>query len=234
MKTIIHNGVPCIEARVHMLAADGVGALSTRKSSGVITAYIKDLGNIYQPQHLYITTDEEIKKGDYIYDGLDKVGKTTKNSDFTWMNKVNTIRKIIATTDPKIYFNDIGEGVIESYGKLPQIPQSFIEEYCKAGGIDRVMVECIDEWFLTNGKPIPDVMRESMERNLRKNSLAKWNIVYTPKTDSNNCIIIHPVEENIYNVNRQVFLKLVHDVGDSLSQKDSIGFNLDKWIKENL
>jgi len=62
MKTITHNGVPCVEARVHMVATDGVGALSTRKSSGVITAYIKDLGSIYQPQHLYITTDEEIKE----------------------------------------------------------------------------------------------------------------------------------------------------------------------------
>jgi hypothetical protein len=230
MKTITHNGVPCVEARVHIVDTDGVGALSTRKSSGVITAYIKDLGNIYQPQHLYITTDEDIKEGDWIYETdlntINQAGKNYKPND--------NDRKIIATTDPKIYFNDIGEGVIESYGKLPQIPQSFIEEYCKAGGIDRVMVECIDEWFLTNGKPIPDVMRESMERNLRKNSLAKWNIVYTPKTDSNNCIIIHPVEENIYNVNRQVFLKLVHDVGDSLSQKDSIGFNLDEWIKENL
>jgi hypothetical protein len=62
MKTITHNGVTCVEARVHIVDTDGVGALSTRKSSGVITAYIKDLGNIYQPQHLYITTDEEIKK----------------------------------------------------------------------------------------------------------------------------------------------------------------------------
>jgi hypothetical protein len=162
MKTIKHNGVPCIEARVHMVATDGVGALSTRKSSGVITAYIKDLGNIYQPQHLYITTDEDIKEGDWIYETdlntINQAGKNYKPND--------NDRKIIATTDPKIYFNDIGEGVIEYYGKLPQIPQSFIKEYCKAGGIDRVMVE-VEEII------IQDAFKRRPDYN-----------TYRPKTDS--------------------------------------------------
>jgi hypothetical protein len=29
-------------------------------------------------------------------------------------------------------------------------------------------------------------------------------------------------------------LKLVHDVGGALTKEDSTGFDLDKWIEENL
>ena len=223
MKTITHNGIPCVEARVHMLATDSLGAIMSDvgpydTDMVLISELPENLRGHERPHnHLYITTDEEIKKGDwYLYNG-----KPYK-CPHSMMGTENP--KIISSTDPKLLkpqikqVNWIGSERIMS---LPQIPQSFIEEYCKAGGIDKVLVE-----YELN-------VITSLEL-IRGDKMRAEESDFQPKTDSNNCIIIHPVEENIYNVNRQVFLKLVHDVGDSLSQKDSIGFNLDKWIKENL
>lgn len=248
MKTITHNGAPCIEARVHMLPTEDASCIAFHKlrdeELGLFYSDKPSVEKAFDNQHLYITTDEKIKEGDWVY-WTDPEGLTSDINQVVSVDEEmifishpehseteafpHECKKIIATTDTKIYFNDIGEGVIESYGKLPQIPQSFIEEYCKAGGIDRVMVEyeCLTSTHIS----IIDFSKDPIETE----ALSEPKCVeHRLKTDSNNCIIIHPVEENIYNVNRQVFLKLVHDVGDSLSQKDSIGFNLDKWIKENL
>ena len=225
MKTITHNGVPCVEAQVHMVATNMLTQNNNhprpvigKHFAGEIRYFKKgcpefgfdadDSTDGMQEQHLYITTDEEIKEGDcriHLGEGtICKPPHKLVHGENTFKGKVGW-KKIIATTDPKL----IADGVAE-------IEQSFIEKYCKAGGIDRVMVE-VEEII------VQDAFKRRPDYN-----------TYRPKTDSNNCITIHPVEENIYNVNKQVFLKLVHDVGDSLSQKDSIGFNLDKWIKENL
>jgi hypothetical protein len=95
-------------------------------------------------QHLYFTSDEEIKEGDwYIHTGVTHNERKTyhnlylsykgtrkiegKDNVFVDGMFVNDCKKIIATTD-------------KSLG-LSQIPQDFIKEYCDAGGIDEVMVE---------------------------------------------------------------------------------------------
>ena len=144
------------EARVHMLPTNGLSSITKGKGEyshlyhyNPKDEYVEDEDEY--PIHLYITTDEEIKEGDWAYSPVSKKVKLVtkvlahKRGRMLCYNGEDVIlsneQKVIATTDPKIYFNDIGEGVIESYGKLPQIPQSFIKEYCKAGGIDRVMVE---------------------------------------------------------------------------------------------
>ena len=41
-------------------------------------------------------------------------------------------------------------------------------------------------------------------------------------------------EKNSWDCNRTKLLKLVHDVGEAIYKKDSVGFDLDRWIKENL
>jgi hypothetical protein len=55
-------------------------------------------------------------------------------------------KKIIATTDGsltsnKSHFSNKTESIELHTERLPQPSQSFIEEYCKQGGIDEVMVE---------------------------------------------------------------------------------------------
>tara|TARA_R110000851_G_scaffold95560_1_gene207580 strand:- start:1489 stop:2067 length:579 start_codon:yes stop_codon:yes gene_type:complete len=90
-----------------------------------------------QPHFAYITVAQDvepIKEGDWIYDPInEKVGKTTKESDYKWMNRVDTIVKIIATTDSKL---KISEKIVNEHDaniqvikKIPQVQQSFLKEF---------------------------------------------------------------------------------------------------------
>ena len=135
--------------------------------------------------HLYITTDEEIKEGDWcicldfnrVFHASGEVGR----------EKFLNSRKIIATTDPKLHTNEIVEEDMHMYKKsLPQIPQSFIEEYCKAGGIDEVLVEYELKMEVTS-------YSKSGCGNFKPLSTGK------PKLNPDNTIIIHSVEENSVN-----------------------------------
>lgn len=77
-------------------------------------------------QHLYFTTDQEIKERDWYFDGIDLVHKKSKyNKDLVDGNK--QAKKIVATTD-------------KSLG-LPEPSQAFIQKYCELGGIDEVDIE---------------------------------------------------------------------------------------------
>ncbi len=200
------------EAQVHMLPTDikgGQGHTLWTNADGQLL-HTKTSGNDLQGQHLYFTTDEEIKEGDWFI----HPDATVPQNDF---NHVYVdCRKIIATTDPKLLkpqikqVNWIGSERIMS---LPQIPQSFIEEYCKAGGIDKVLVE----W--ENRVSTDDVPPYYINR---------------PKVDSNNCIIAHPVEEKMYS-REEIIIKLDNLLLQDVLKLDSTQTEtLDKWIKKNL
>lgn len=200
MKTIQHNGVPCVEAKVHMLPTEDASHIfmldNVLKYSKTKTKVEKPNSN--QCQHLYITTDEKPKKGEWCYaPSLDRVFQITSDAPLP-----NEARKIIATTDPKL----IAEGVKE-------IPQSFIEDYCKAGGIDEVLVEYQSYGGYCNG------VWEHSE--------------YKPKLNPDNTIIIHHVEEKMYS--REQVFKFCEDAWQcALNVHIHPEFTLDKWIKENL
>ena len=99
----------------------------------------------YKYQHLYLTSDEEIKEGDWVI----YKGRIVQASIKTQLRIINiTSKKIIATTDKSLeislgkpYKADMNT-IIHPRKQLPQIPQSFIEAYVKAEGkIDEVQVE---------------------------------------------------------------------------------------------
>lgn len=160
-------------------------------------------------QHLYITTDEEIKPFEkcWVFDSENNsVFYNAREENTKGLTHTNFFHKIIATTDLKLYITKDYTG----YGVIPQIPQSFIEEYCKAGGMDEVLVECTGgRWdykrycpfksIETKGKTdyvwVIGVAYDSI-KHLPKDKIRQTPI--EPKTDSNNCIIIHPVEEKMY------------------------------------
>ena len=110
--------------------------------AGNINNYSKEMY-----QHLYITSDEEIKEGDwcaYLFanDGNSdhRIIKATKSNTASiqeWWHK------IIATTDSVLIFNQKDFPVTVPI--FPQIPQSFIslyiEEYNKGNKIEKVEVE---------------------------------------------------------------------------------------------
>ena len=90
----------------------------------------------FDNQHLYFTTDEEIKKGDWYL-----LGNTPRQStgdlgkpDTKWL-------KIIASTDPKLTRPGKFHITKKFEYKLPQPSQAFVKAYCEQGGIDEVDVE---------------------------------------------------------------------------------------------
>lgn len=116
-------------AKVHLLPAYRLKEIET-------TLHVRGNHDTnYTPHNIYITTDDEIKEGDWYYW---PVTKTVQRLKLTEIEKEygkslsKDCKKIIATTDPE--FN------------LPQPSKAFIEEYCKAGGIDEVDVEYLRCW----------------------------------------------------------------------------------------
>lgn len=83
----------------------------------------------YDPQHLYFTSEDDIKEGDwYIHPFEDKVEKTEWAHIVTLMNQLPKAQKIIASTDPSL--------------GLPAIPESFLKQYVESNGkIDKVQLQ---------------------------------------------------------------------------------------------
>ena len=138
--------------------------------------------------HLYITSDDKIEAGDwclFFWDGnkegeLGQIGSEPQQyfpENGHTLNK--NLRKIIATTDPKLRSDSLIEDPARPEDNLlirkgiPQIPQSFIEEYCRKGGIDEVDVE----------------YGRTMDGTPTYNRLI---------VNSDNTINIHPIEEKMY------------------------------------
>jgi len=130
------------------------------------------LDNLAVPQHLYFTTDEDTKEGDWVYSDEREYGI------FKWDEKCPlVVRKIISSTDPKLY-TPLGPDDVNIFDiPFPQPSQSFIEKYCKLGGIDEVDVEYVYH----------KVWDKQTEELLEK--------YITLKVDSNNEITIHAIEE---------------------------------------
>ena len=266
------------EARVHRLPTEDKSGIILKKEgklewnpNGNPIYGLNHLGWKYQ--HLYILSDEEIKEGDNVLVDLYPHGnpewslgkvvfiyESVVEVDLGWSTTqtkpIVDCRKIIATTDPKLHTNKIVEEDMHMYKKsLPQIPQSFIEEYCKAGGIDEVLVEydvtpheSTGDIVNINGEnekvlrvhlsPLDNIWWFVYKTN-EEELMHQCNVTITPKLDSNNCIVIHPVEKKMYSKGQVMALCMdafragqqwVHDVNFT----DNEPVNLNKWIEENL
>tara|TARA_B110000503_G_scaffold2546_1_gene3373 strand:+ start:3454 stop:4185 length:732 start_codon:yes stop_codon:yes gene_type:complete len=186
----------------------------------------------FEFQHLYFTTDEEIKEGDwFINTNFQKIyqANSENSKSIIEFGPHPEIRKIIATTDPKLTSKDIikignfvnsnkldyneqvvsTESMAKLYNKsdhyfkrLAQPSQAFIKAYCEQGGIDEVDVEYDFKTLISE-----DVYNE---------------IVTFLKVDPiHNTITTHRIVEKIYN--KQDLLELT--MGNS---------NIIDWIEENL
>lgn len=89
----------------------------------------------YEYFHLYITTDDEIKEGDWLI-WNDKIYHNSKIS-FIGVD-YSKCKKVVATTNPELgHGNKNG-----AFYHLPKIPQWFINRYCQlGGGINNVAIE---------------------------------------------------------------------------------------------
>lgn len=205
-----------IKAKVHRLPTEDSSCLHHIPKMNMFTMTTnparKDIiaGDEYvEQQHLYITTDEEINEGDWFYYNHNGgvIGQYKKG-----MGEIDG--KIIATTDPKLIIKTTrlekitNPGVYEK--QLPQIPQSFIEEFCKAGGIDEVLVE-VENYEILKAR------RLGVNSHLDAINSINSSIFPQPKLNPDNTIIIHPVKEKMYTLKQ---IKHMFDIGrDSAFQE---------------
>lgn len=173
----------------------------------------------YKHQHLYITSDEEIKEGDWVLDiELQRIFTSHKDQA---KHVAVVFKKIITTTDPKLTFN--GKltpkwEVLERHNYVPQIPQSFIELWCKLGGKGEFEVEYVDWCDYDDDDPTgldrPDVRL---------------------KVNSDNTIKIRPIEEKMYS-KKEVYLIIQRFTQAHPLQRgvQILNANITNWIADNL
>ena len=111
--------------KVLMLPTEDKQHAIIKKNTSILLKQTINLEYSGAKQHLYITVSQDIepiKEGDWQLTN----GVLTVRTD----NYHENDRKVIATTDPKLYTNEIVEEDLHMYKKpLPQVPQSFIEEF---------------------------------------------------------------------------------------------------------
>ena len=104
-------------------------------------------GAVEEIKHLYLTSDEEIKEGDWYINYANKLAQRTKLGDEFMQNHKtkDSTRKVIATTDkflgePQLPLSDAWRDWFKN--RLPQIPESFIKAFVESNGtIKEVLVE---------------------------------------------------------------------------------------------
>lgn len=167
--------------------------------------------------HLYITSDEEIKEGDWFINrqymieedkeeyAIWRCGDITPNSN---------PKKIIATTDTNL-LKDYSEQSLNDFACLPQPSQEFIlqyiEEYNKGNVISDVEVEydkaTYDKWLENGASPVFDIL----------------------KVNPDNTINIKPIKNSW---SREEVIEVINKF--SYENCDDAYRNNDKWIEENL
>lgn len=182
--------------------------------------------DVYQPYHLYILSDDEIKEGDWIYWN----NKVVKAIDTVY---TNSTKKIIATTD-----NSLSQ---TSRTEIPRPSDSFILKYIEA---------------YNNGKPIEKVMVEYEINNPHNQELmfhkehkeyffedfvdGRFKTIYLKErvkiNPKDNTITISKVKDSW---TREEVINLLHSAGKygRETANNSIGEMpdmMDKWIEENL
>jgi len=200
----------------------------------------------YKPQHLYFTSDEEIKKNDWVYQYetseiykvskvltkdhlyLDTNGEKQYNNYDPWVAK-----KIIATTDnlhigeqnPLYTKEDLENNHTLKYTKLvPKPSQQFIEayvrEYNKGNVIERVMIEMHNNYDINYYTPAGGI--ECAEQ------IDNWQL----KINSHNEITTRPIKDSW---TRKEVEDLLNEYRKHQKISDDYSItHLTNWIKENM
>jgi len=184
--------------------------------------YEENIGKLkergFEYQHLYFTSDEEIKEEDWYIDDKNVIRQSITSDKDHWKTRPD-YKKIIATTDRSL-LKPYTEQTLNDVAILPQPSKAFIKKYCELGGIDEVMIEYIKYAEALNGK-----------------SLTPHNI-YKLKINSHNKITIHPVkdswsEEEVKELCRSAWSS-GYNTGYYDSEDTPSGGTAEDWINENL
>jgi len=189
-----------------------------------------EVANTWNPFHLYIVDDSEIQEGDWFINVhpnsnyLDqRAPKRSKRFALNSNALYNNPKKIIATTDEllnKGWIVDVSDSPTSEYISiikhigLPKPSKSFIEKYCKLGGINEVNVEYVI-----------DMVLEYSSGTTSSRFL---------KINSHNEITIHPIKDSwsrneIETLIKQFSILFVANTDTAYQQK-----NINEWINKNL
>ena len=182
-------------------------------------------------QHLYIINDDVIKVNDWYLVELFKItGESIglqleqcksindvwiNNSDVTLTRHIENCKKVIATTDKSLValFGNDEEGYRKQKEGLPQIPQSFIEqyitEYNKGNIINEVLVEYIQSADSFYGLDVPIEL----------------------KINQDNTINIKTVKDSF---SKEEVKQLLYSFRDNIEDQQCSDERIDKFIEQNL
>ena len=172
----------------------------------------------WEPQYLYFTTDEEIKKDEWIFNEKYGISKCQGQNML-----VAHDRKIAATTNPELWESHPGECIrCIVTGK---IPLDFVEAYVKSqGSIKEVMLECEE-----GGEFYRDGYNQRHPDRL--------------KLRSNGSVIVHPVKEELYTLQQisdllgdgayDNYLNYLIDNNKCTDKESKNYYSFKQWFKQN-
>ena len=187
------------------------------------------------PHHLYATTSETPKEGDWFIkdnilyqavrrpDGVEFVGYYT--TDFQYIDK--DCRKVVATDDKDLYFQpqEMKTWSDNSPEQIsPEFQQAWVREANKGTPIVDAMVEMAEE-------------RHMMGVDIDDNSKINYDIITYPKLNPQGYVTILPVKEKMYTAQElktycaAAFIR--KDVKGGLAFDYTDGA-FDSWAKQNL
>jgi len=183
----------------------------------------KESKTVFQAQHLYIISDDEIKEGDWCLEGsevfqveefnlITGICRDSKGNPFI----TDACEKIIATTDNSLK-RVVGIG---TFAPLPQPSQQFIEQYIEAYNkgevITDVLIEYKNNYDLHYYTPAGGI--ECCKK------IDNWKLLINP----DNTINIKPIKDSWNREEVETLLMLAFN-----SKRSSIT-RQEEWIKENL
>ena len=215
-----------IKAKVHLLATDkpnpnlfihrGLGSDLQVLSTGQGIVHHKEMMEcgVSKPQHLYFTTDEEIKEGDWrLYYNTGKICKTTKEDLLLIKYYEEECKKIVATTNPELWYNRneltergrFEKSLLEkSNSPYPRAEEAIHMAWFKATNVAKIDIPFIEAYIkaYNEGKPITEVLLEQERTAPDGMEFAAppsmWGDFYDLKLKSNGSVTVHPVKERMY------------------------------------
>ena len=206
------------------------------------------------PHHLYATTSETPKAGDYGY----SISTNTVELISELQSKVLRIdnwKKVVVTDDKDLKYNDLGSSILnhKRYGlnwenhvkSLPQISPEFQQAWVREANKGTPILEALME-FTDLGKDackFDDNHLDSKIENLEHNCLIFGGkcscLKKIPKLNPQGYVTILPVKEKMY-TKEQVRIKCMSAMVEMCEWKNegyttnSLNNLIDKWLRENL
>lgn len=178
----------------------------------------------WENQHLYFTTSEKIKEGNWclkpVYKGGIKIGYGILQADSSYFGGYGydweDHHKIISSTDPKLINKRAsGEMYPEWLYDVAQPSQEFTQSYCEQGGFNYVDVEY-------------EIVNEESAHKFQPGATIINHYLKLKIDPIHNTITTHRIVEKMYS--REEVEALIYK--STLIDNDM--FHFDKWIQENL